>query len=388
MTETNHSPQLLDIDAGYLVEVLLRMLEIPSPSGYTDQIVHFVGDELERLGVACELTRRGAIRATLNGKEGEPDRAVIAHVDTIGAMVTELQDRGRVGIAPVGTWPARSAESCRVLVLTDEGCHQGTILPRKASGHVFGDEVDSQPSSWANLEVRVDQWANTPDDLARLGIQVGDFIAIDPRSEVTDTGFIVSRHLDNKAGVACLLAAARALVETRVVLPLDFHLLFTIFEEVGSGASAVLHQDVAEMVSIDNATVAPGQNSSEFGVTVAMMDSSGPFDYHLSKKLLRLSKENGIPAVTDVYRNYRCDAASAVEAGNDIRTALICFGLDASHHYERTHIDSLTHLARLVCLYAQSSRTFLRDRSELAPLPGFPAQPTFTRTGKSNVRSD
>jgi peptidase M42 family hydrolase len=298
-------------------------------------------------------------------------------------MVTELQDRGRVGVAPIGTWPSRSAEGCRVLVLTDQGCHQGTILPKKASGHVFGDDVDTQPASWTNLEVRVDDRASSAEDLARLGIQVGDFVAIDPRSEVTDTGFVVSRHLDNKAGVACLLAAAKALLDKQAILPLDFHLLFTIFEEVGSGASAVLHQDVAEMVSIDNATVAPGQNSSEFGVTVAMMDSSGPFDYHLSKKLLRLCKECGIPAVTDVYRNYRCDAASALEAGNDIRTALICFGLDASHHYERTHIDSLTSLARLVCLYAQSSRTFLRDRSELAPLPGFPGQPVFPRTAKS-----
>lgn len=386
MIGPNQHPQLLDIDAGYLVEVLLRMLAIPSPSGYTDQIVHFVGDELARLGVSCELTRRGAIRATLEGMEGTSDRAVIAHVDTIGAMVTGLEDRGRVTIAPVGHWPARSAEGCRVLLLTDEGGRQGTILPRKASGHVYGAEVDAQPCSWANLEVRVDERAQSVDELAGLGIQVGDFVAVDPRSEVTDSGFIVSRHLDNKAGVACLLAAAKAIVESRVSLPLHFHLLFTIFEEVGSGASAVLHQDVAEMVSIDNATVARGQNSSEFGITVAMMDSSGPFDYHLSKKLLRLCKEFGITAATDVFRHYRCDAASAVEAGNDIRTALICFGLDASHHCERTHIDSLTALARAVCLYAQSSRTFLRDRSELAPLPGFPDQPMSPKTAKSRSR--
>jgi peptidase M42 family hydrolase len=365
----------LQIDEKYLIDILFKLLAIPSPSGYTDAIVRFVGAELEQLGVVCETTRRGAIRADLPGRISEPDRALVAHLDTIGAMVTRLKRNGRLALAPVGHWSSRFAEGARATVLTDTGSHRGTVLPLKASGHVYGDEIDVQPVAWSQLEVRVDEDTENLDDLANLGFRVGDYVAFDPAPEITDSGYINSRHLDNKAGVACLLASAKAIVDAGETLPIDCHLLFTIFEEVGSGASAVLHQDVAEMVSIDNAVPAPGQNSTEKDVTIAMMDSAGPFDYHLSHRLIELAETGGIPYRRDVFRHYRSDAASAVEAGNDIRTALVCFGVDGSHGNERTHIESLLNLCALVTAYMQSEAAVPRDRMPLGPLNGFPEQP-------------
>jgi putative aminopeptidase FrvX len=149
-------------------------------------------------------------------------------------------------------------------------------------------------------------------------------------------------------------------------------LLFTISEEVGVGASHILHGDVAEMVSIDNGTIAPGQNTSEFGVTIAMQDSSGPFDWHLTHKLIDLCRAHGIEHSRDVFRYYRSDAASALEAGNDIRTSLICFACDGSHGYERTHIRSLEALAELLALYMQSDPLFKRDSKAMGPISDFP----------------
>ena len=375
-TRQHHRLAKVPTDRAYLLSTLLKLLAIPSPSGYTDSIVHFVGEELQRLNVDFELTRRGAIRATIPGRRARPNRSVVAHLDTLGAMVRELKPNGRLRIVPIGTWSARFAEGARVTVFTDDESHRGTVLPLKASGHVYDKEIDTQPIDWDHVEVRVDDRTTTDKELFDMGIRVGDFLAVDPQPEVTDNGFVVSRHLDNKAGVACLLTAARAMIQSDIELPLDCHLLFTIFEEVGSGASAVLHKDVAEMVSIDNATPAPGQNSTEYDVTVAMKDSSGPFDYHLTHKLLALARDYEIRHGRDVFHHYRCDAASAVEAGNDIRTALICFGVDASHGYERTHLDSLAGLTELIGLYMQSSPAVERDRMALGPLKGFPDQPT------------
>jgi len=200
-------------------------------------------------------------------------------------------------------------------------------------------------------------------------------VAFDPQAEVMPSGHVVARHLDNKAGVACLLASAKAVREAGAELPIDCHLLFTIFEEVGSGASAILHQDVAELVSIDNSTPALGQNSSEIEVTIAMMDSAGPFDYHLSHRLIELAGEAGVPVRRDVFRHYRSDSASAVEAGSDIRAALLCFGVDASHGYERTHIDGLDSVCRVILAYMNSPATVPRDRMDLGPMTGFPSQP-------------
>jgi peptidase M42 family hydrolase len=365
----------LTIDMEYLTGTMLKLLEIPSPSGYTDAVVHFVGQELDRLGLPFELTRRGAIRATIAGDLQKPARAMIAHLDTLGAIVKALKPNGRLEVMPIGHWSSRYAEGARVTVFTPVGSHRGTVLPLRASGHIYNDQVDALPISWENVEVRVDERVRSADDLRKLGFRVGDFVAIDPNPHVAENGFVNARHLDDKAGVACMLAAAEAVLRGKVNLPVDCYLLFTLSEEVGSGASAVLHGHVAEIVAVDNSTVGPGQASSEYGVTVCMMDLSGPFDYHLSRKLLTLAEQHDVPCEPDVFRHYRCDAASAVEAGNDIRTALACFALDASHGHERTHVDSLRALAQLLTLYVQSPLTFGRDRRDFGPLKGFPTQP-------------
>jgi peptidase M42 family hydrolase len=367
--------KLLDIDSDYLVRTLLKLLFTPSPSGYTDRVVHLVSEELERLGVPFELTRRGAIRATLVGEVSQPDRAVVAHLDTLGAMVKALKPNGRLELVPVGHWNARFAEGARCTLFTDLGQHRGTILPLKASGHTFAPEIDNQPGGWDHVELRVDERVFNLEDLLRLGVHVGDYIAIDTAPEITDNGFINARHLDDKAGAAVLLTAMQAVVRSGIRLPVDCHPLFTISEEVGSGASAALHQDVAEMLTIDNGTTAPGQNSSEFGVTIAMADQSGPFDYHLTHRLITLCQEFGIRHQRDVFKYYRSDSAAALEAGNDVRTALITFGVDASHGYERIHLDALESLARLVCVYMQGPPLYARDRYDMGPRAGFPTQP-------------
>jgi peptidase M42 family hydrolase len=364
----------LAIDSDYLCNTLLRLVKTPSPSGYTDRVVHLVCQELKEIGVPFELTRRGAIRATLAGQRSSPDRAVVAHVDTLGALVKALKPNGRLELVPIGHWSARFAEGARVQLFTDQASYRGTILPLKASGHTFNKEIDTLPVGWEYVELRIDEALASIDDLMRLNIHVGDFVAIDANPEFLENGFINSRHLDDKAGAAVLLTTAKALVEGAASLPTDLHLLFTITEEIGSGASAVLHGDVAEMVTVDNGTTAPGQNSSEFGVTVAMADTTGPFDYHLTHHLLTLCKEYGIPHQRDVFRYYRSDSAAAVEAGNDIRAALLTFGIDASHGYERIHVDALISLARLLVVYAQNRPVAQRDRFDLGPIDGLPLQ--------------
>lgn len=360
------------LDEAYLQRVLLHLLSVHSPTGYTDPIVREVCRELDDLGIHYELTRRGAIRATLQGRAYSPDRALVCHLDTLGAMVKQLKDDGRLQVVPVGHWSSRFAEGARVSLYTDQTIYRGTLLPLKASGHTYNDEVDTQPNTWDNLELRVDENITSRADLENLGIAVGDFIGVDARPEILQNGFINARHLDDKAGVASLLTAAKFIVDNQIELPVECHLLFTISEEVGSGASAVLHGDVAEMVSIDNGTVAPGQNSAETGATITMADSSGPFDYHLTHHLLNLCQGAAIPHQRDVFKYYRCDGASAVEAGNDIRTALIAFGVDASHGYERTHMDALVSVARLIVEYAKSGLVYKEQKKTLGTIEEFP----------------
>ena len=199
---------------------------------------------------------------------------------------------------------------------------------------------------------------------------------VDPQPEFIDNGYIVSRHLDNKAGVAVMLAAIKALKACDFTAPVDIFWLFTIAEEVGNGASSILMSDIASLVAVDNGTSATGQNSSEFGVTVSMADQTGPFDYHLTRKLVELCQQNDIRYQKDVFRYYRSDSASALDAGADVRTALITFGIDASHGYERIHMHALRSLAELITCYALSDVDIPRDKAAMAGLKGFTEQPS------------
>ena len=368
--------QPISIDVDYLSEVLKRLLAIPSPTGYTDSIVRACCDELEALGVPFEITRRGAIRALVRGGRRKPARALVSHLDTLGAQVRELKENGRLALVPIGTWSARFAEGARCTLFTGRGNYRGTILPLKASGHTYGDEVDTQPVGWQQVELRVDAFARDNTEIEKLGIMVGDIVAIDPQPEFLDNGFIASRHLDDKAGVAIALAALKTIRDKSLIVPVDTFFVFSITEEVGVGAAAVLTGDVASMISIDNGTTAPGQNSRESGVTIAMADMSGPFDYHLTRKLIRLCEDSDIRHQLDIFKHYRSDSAAAVAAGHDVRTALIAFGVDASHGYERIHMHALRSCAELVVAYCGSAVEIERDAVDLGPLKGFTRQPT------------
>ncbi|PKF70066.1 osmoprotectant NAGGN system M42 family peptidase [Pseudomonas fluvialis] len=348
-------------DLDYLRRVLLEMLAIPSPTGFTDTLVRYVAERLDELGIPYELTRRGTIRATLKGRLSSPDRAVSAHLDTIGASVREIKDSGRLALAMIGCWSSRFAEGSRVSLFTDHGVLRGSVLPLLASGHAFNTAIDELPISWDNVELRLDADCSNRAAAEALGVSIGDFVAFDPLPEFSESGHISSRHLDDKAGVAALLCALKQIVESGLTPEIDCHPLFTITEEIGSGAAAALPWDVSEFVGIDIAPVAPGQQSSEHCVSVAMQDSGGPYDYHLTRHLLRLAAEQAIPVHRDLFRYYHSDAQSAIAAGHDIRTALLAFGCDATHGYERTHIDSLLGLTQLLSAYLMSPPVFASD---------------------------
>jgi peptidase M42 family hydrolase len=372
-----HAPKLLPIDMGYLEQVMIHLLRTPSPSGRTDHVIQLIGDEMVRLGLDVELTRRGVLLGELPGEDpSSPDRAVMVHADTIGCMVKALKPNGRLQVVPIGSHSARFAEGARVFVFIDDlhKRYTGTVLPLKASGHRYGDDIDTAPIGWEHVEIRLDEFVESDADLRALGIHVGDFVAFDTQPSITPSGYVKARHLDDKAGVACVLAAAKAIVESDVTLPVNAHFLVTIAEEVGLGASHGLDADVAELISVDNAVVAPGQESSEHAVNIAMQDSTGPFDYHLCRRLIGICEAHAIPHRRDVFGFYRSDAASAIEAGAETRAAVVAFGVDASHGHERTHLDSLRHTAELIATYVQTDLTFWKwDSHPRGGLAGFPS---------------
>src|SRR5690606_26495059 len=268
------------IDLQRLRTTLLELLGIPSPAGRTDEVIQVIGDRLVEIGLKPEVTRRGAILVKPAGMPTEgPARALVAHADTIGMIVREVKPNGRLRVAQIGTHSARFAEGARVTIFTDEPdtTYTGTVLPLKASGHRWGDEVDTQGVGWEQVEVRIDERVASAEDVRALGIEVGDHVAFHAQPVITPSGFVVSRHLDDKAALAALLEMLAVLREQELEVALPVHVLITVTEEVGHGASHGLDRDVAELLSLDTAVVAPGQTSVEDAVTIVMQDSHGPF---------------------------------------------------------------------------------------------------------------
>jgi peptidase M42 family hydrolase len=350
------------IDTGYLKRCLEDLVNTPSPVGMTERATVKVAAWLETLGYPVSYTRRGVLSVTVG--EGEPRRALAAHIDTLGAMVVGFHDNGRPKVRNTGTWAARFAEGARCTIFTDAGAVRGTILPLKASGHLFNTEVDTQPSDWDNLEVRVDAWpteGSTPPTRPFNTINIGDVVAIDAQPEFLDNGFIISRHLDDKAGVACLLAALKSIADSGTKPTVSAQVMFTISEEVGIGGTHGFGEQVQELVAVDNGVTGPGQATRDDAATIAFRDRTGPFDLPITRHLLKLAEENGIAHERDTFRSYRSDSAAAIDAGWDLRVGLVCFSLDSSHGWERTHIKSLEELTKLIVAYLGSP---------LVPLPG------------------
>ncbi len=330
------------IDSDGLIDFLIRLLNTPSPTGFTDKAIALCEQELLLLkGVTISRTRKGALVATTPGETDSPGRALTAHVDTLGAMVKEIKPNGRLQLTGLGGFAWNTVEGEGVTVFTRKGeTLQGTLLLNKASSHVHGQEVTKTDRKAETMEVRLDARTTKADETENLGVSIGDFVAFDPRV-VVKNGFIRSRHLDDKACVACMIFALKALLIAGIKPKTTTVLHFSNYEEVGHGASAGIPDDVGELLCVDMAAVGDGQASDEFHATLCVKDSGGPYHYGLSKKLRALAEQYQIPHKVDIYPYYGSDGEAYWRAGGDVSVALIGPGVDASHNYERTHMDAL-----------------------------------------------
>ncbi len=345
-------PNLPEIDTPFLLDFLTRLLNTPSPTGFAEPAIALTEQTLKAFpAFKLARTRKGALTAAWRGDQDEGPRAVTAHVDTLGGMVKEVKSNGRLKLSKIGgfIWNTIEGEGCTVFTRAGRQV-RGSILLTKASSHVFGGEVGEMKRSEDTLEVRLDARTLSEKETLELGVGVGDFVAFDPRVEV-NAGFVRSRHLDDKACVAALVAAAKSLSDTRRKPAHTTTLLISNYEEVGHGAAAGIPAEVEELLVVDMAAVGEGQNSDEFHASLCVKDSGGPYHHGMSDRLRALAEKNEIPYKVDVYPHYGSDGEAWWRAGANAAVALIGPGVDASHNYERTHTEALVATVKWVLAY-------------------------------------
>ena len=344
------------IDVDYLLNFLTGLLNTPSPTGMAHAAIDLSGAELKAFpGLQFARTRKGALVVTWPGEHDDAPRALTAHVDTLGAMVKEIKSTGRLKLSRIGGYALNTIENegCTVFMAKRQKI-RGSILLTKASSHVFGGEVNEMKRGEDNLEVRLDARTSSEKETRDLGIEVGDFVAFDPRVEIAG-GFVRSRHLDDKACVACLVAGVKAMSAAGLKPAHTTHFFISNYEEVGHGAAAGIPAEVEELVVVDMAAIGEGQTSDEFHASLCVKDSGGPYDHGLSNRLRTLAEANRIPYKVDIYPHYGSDGEAFWAAGGDVAVALIGPGIDASHNYERTHVDSLLATTKWILGYLMDS---------------------------------
>jgi putative aminopeptidase FrvX len=341
----------IDLDA--CVAHLAQLLNIPSPTGFTEKASAFLEEEFGAFpGLSMQRTVKGALAITWEGESESEPRALTAHVDTLGAMVSEIGGRGRLKLTQLGGYTWNAVEGEGVTVHTANGrIFRGTILTTKASSHAFGRESATLERKAENMELRLDVRAQEAAEVRELGIEVGDFVSLDPRVELTNTGFIRSRHLDDKAGIACIYGALKTLSDAGLKPAQRTTILISNYEEHGHGAATGFPPDIVELLAVDMGVLSEKQNSDEYTVSICAKDSGGPYHIDMRRKLVRLAQAAGIGYKVDVYPHYGSDGEAFWRAGGSARVGLIGPGVDASHAYERTHRDSLEQTIRLIVEY-------------------------------------
>jgi putative aminopeptidase FrvX len=334
--------------SNFILNFAKDILSIPSPSGYTQNVIDFIKMKSEEMGYTTQKSKKGNLIINVAG-QSDFTLGLSGHVDTLGAMVRSINSDGSLKFTTIGgpIWPTLDGEYCTIHT-RDGKEYSGTFLSKSPSTHVFKD-ASSLSRSPENMVVRIDEVVKNKDDVLKLGITPGDFIFFDPKIIITKSGYIKSRFLDDKISVAILFGLLKYLKDNLITPKQNLVFIISTYEEVGHGASSI--PDVDELIAVDMGCIGDDLSCTEQDVSICCKDSSGPYDYNIISKLVNIAKDNKLNFVTDIYPFYGSDVSAAYHGGKDFRGALIGPGVHASHGMERTHIDAVENTFKLLVNY-------------------------------------
>ncbi|PID27492.1 MAG: peptidase M42 [Candidatus Cloacimonadota bacterium] len=331
------------------VNYIKELCEIPSPSGFTKKAEAWLMNKFQELGFNVYQSHKGSVIAEIGG-EGNP-LVFAAHIDTLGAMVRSVKSNGQIRITKVGGFSENFIETENAIIHTREGKEfTGTVQVIHPATHVYSDSGTMKRND-ENVEVVLDEKTKSKSETEKLGISTGDFISFDPRFVYTQSGFLKSRHLDDKASAGLLVSLAEAVKKESIELSRKVYLVFTNYEEVGHGGAAGIPKDIKEMISVDMGCVGDDLEADEYKLSICAKDSRGPYDYDVTNALINIAKKEKLNFAVDVYPYYGSDADVTLAAGYDIKHGLIGPGVFASHGYERTHREGIENTLKLCLKY-------------------------------------
>lgn len=336
------------INKDYILSFAKEILEIPSPSGFTHKVIDRVKEEAEKYDLKFEKTLKGNGIITIPG-ESDYTVGISVHVDTLGAMVRSIS-KDTLKFTAIGgpIWATVDGEYC--LIHTRDGKEiSGTFLSSSPAIHVYKDARNKERNP-ENMIIRIDEVVKSKEDIEKLGIEVGNFVSFDPKTTITESGFIKSRFLDDKINVASVFGLIDYFSKNKIIPKNTIKVIVSTYEEVGHGA-AWIPSDISELIAVDMGCIGDDLTCTEYDVSICAKDSSGPYDYDMTSKFVELAKKEKLNFACDIYPYYGSDVSAALSGGNNIKGALIGPGVHASHGMERTHYQAIENTIKLLIEY-------------------------------------
>lgn len=180
---------------------------IAAPAGNEDRMTAAVVDHLRAAGLEPVVDRLGQVAVAFGDREAGPVTMVSAHLDELGLIVRGLDEDGMLRIHRLGGVPERVLPGTRLVVHT-RGGDVPAIVGLK-SHHLT--PVDERYVARPATELYVDVGAGSRAEAEAAGVRVGDPVTYQPTWDELAGGRIAGKSLDDRIGVAALLALVERL---------------------------------------------------------------------------------------------------------------------------------------------------------------------------------
>jgi putative aminopeptidase FrvX len=239
-----------------LATLLAHLMLIPGLSGHEGRVRRYLAAELARIGLVTRTNRLGNLMATLEGDLDAPSVMLFTHMDQLGFVVRKIEADGYLRLERLGGVPERALPSQPVLVCLGEGRDRPGLIANK-SHHATSPDEKYRVVPYADLYV--DAGFASREEAEAAGVRIGTPVVYRPHVMPLSATRIAGTSVDDRAGCAVVLEAARALaaIERRPTV----HVVFSVQEEFNLRgaltAAQVLKPDIAIQLDLALATDTP-----------------------------------------------------------------------------------------------------------------------------------
>jgi len=287
--------------------LLKKLTEASGVSGNEKEVRDIIIAEIKDHVDDLKIDKLGNIIAYKNGKPSSKKLMITAHMDEVGLMVTDIDDKGFIKFTTVGGIDKR--------VLVSKTVHIGD---NKIPGVIGSKPIHLQKKNERNKAIDIDNLyidigTDTKEETSKF-VKIGDYVTFDSKYIEFGDDLIKAKALDNRVGCSLLIELIKE------VKDVSFYGVFTVMEEIGlrgaGPAAYYVDPDISiilegtlcyDVPKIDSHLIPTYINK---GPAISLMDRTTIFNRSLREKIVGIAIKNNIP-----YQ-YRKSSMGGNDSGN------------------------------------------------------------------------